>query len=64
MELKITDDEAGALRNALETYLSDLRMEIADTERLGMRQRLKAEAELLNGVYRRLGPSEAVAADG
>lgn len=61
MELRLSDDEAAALRQALESYLSDLRIEITDTERLGMRQRLKADAELLSGLKRRL---DAAAPDG
>ena len=63
MELNITEDEAAALSRALESYLSDLRMEITDTERLSMRQRLKADAELLSGVKRRLEVRDGVAAD-
>lgn len=63
MELRISDDEAVALRQALESYLSDLRMEITDTERLGMRQRLKADGDLLSGLKRRLDAHLGVAAD-
>lgn len=63
MELTVSDEEAAALRRALESYLSDLRMEITDTERLDMRQRLKAEAELLSDLKRRLDAPDGVAAD-
>lgn len=63
MELRISEDEAAALSRALESYLSDLRMEITDTERLQMRQRLKADADLLSGLKRRLDAHEGVAAD-
>lgn len=63
MELRISEDEAAALSRALESYLSDLRMEITDTERLQMRQRLKADAELLSGLKRRLDARAGVVAD-
>lgn len=63
MELTVSDEEAAALRRALESYLSDLRMEITDTERLDMRQRLKAEAELLSDLKRRLDVPDGAAAD-
>lgn len=63
MELTISDEEAGALGRALESYLSDLRMEITDTERLDMRRRLKADAELLSALKRRLDAPHGVAAD-
>lgn len=63
MELRISDDEAEALRQALESYLSDLRMEITDTERLVMRRRLKADAELLSALKRRLDSPHSLAAD-
>lgn len=63
MELRISDGEAEVLRRALESYLSDLRMEITDTERLDMRRRLKADAELLGDLKRRLDMPHGVAAD-
>lgn len=63
MELTVSDAEAATLRRALESYLSDLRMEITDTERLDMRRRLKAEAELLSDLKRRLDAPDGVAAD-
>lgn len=63
MELTVSDAEAATLRRALESYLSDLRMEITDTERLDMRQRLKAEAELLSSLKRRLDAPDGVVAD-
>lgn len=62
MELRISDGEAAALRSALESYLSDLRMEIRDTESWELRQRLKTEADLLDGLWRRLVASAGGAA--
>jgi len=53
MNLSLTDDEKAALRSALTSYLSDLRMEIADTDRKGMRDELKQQQALLDAVLRR-----------
>ena len=63
MQLEITDEEAAALRTALESYLSDLRVEIGDTDRLAFRERLKANADLLGGLLRRLGAGDGVSTD-
>lgn len=41
--LQLTDDEAKSLAAILAFYLSDLRMEIADTERIVWRERMKRE---------------------
>ena len=43
IHLELTDDEAKVLREALDFYLSDLRMEVADTDRQDFRNRLKQE---------------------
>lgn len=54
MELKLSDDEAVALRTALETYVSDLRMEIRETDKWALRQELKADAKRLEALLDRL----------
>lgn len=64
MQLKLSDEEKDTLRLALESYLSDLRMEICDTEKLELRLRLKADARRLTDVVRRLGEEQPVAAGG
>lgn len=46
-ELKLSDDEVETLRQVLESYLSDLRMEIADTDRQDFREMLKARKATL-----------------
>jgi hypothetical protein len=46
-ELKLTDDEAKQLHNVLTEYLSDLRMEIADTDSFDFREDLKRTEALL-----------------
>lgn len=46
-ELKLTDDEAKTLHGVLTEYLSDLRMEIADTDSFDFREDLKRTETLL-----------------
>lgn len=41
IELDLTPEEAETLRQVLDSYLSDLRMEIADTDRQDFREMLK-----------------------
>jgi hypothetical protein len=53
MNLQLTDEEAEAIRSALASYLSDLRMEIADTDRKQMRDQLKRREDLLRSVLLR-----------
>ena len=52
--IELNDKEKAALQHALEVYLSDLRMEIADTEKEEMRDDLKAEEATLKAVLERL----------
>jgi hypothetical protein len=54
IHITLSDEEAGSLRSVLENYLSDLRMEIADTERMDLRERLKRQEEFLNRVLAQL----------
>ena len=54
-DLHLTDDDAGVLREVLSSYLSDLRMEIADTENLSLRERMKATEGLLKRLIAQLG---------
>ncbi len=55
--LELTDREGEILAEALESYLSDLRMEIADTERLEFREDLK---ERKNALAKILGSLRAI----
>jgi hypothetical protein len=48
IELKPT--EAEVLKMVLESYLSDLRMEIADTDSMDFREKLKARKMILRKV--------------
>lgn len=64
MNLTLSDEEAETLRRALSSYVSDLRMEIRDTERLQMRQRLKLDARQIEGMLRRLSAPAVFASEG
>lgn len=46
-ELKLSDEDAKELCGVLEDYLSDLRMEIADTDSFDLREELKRTEVLL-----------------
>lgn len=53
-QLNLTSREVATLRHALETYLSDLRMEIADTDAQDYREGLKAEESTIERVLEQL----------
>lgn len=55
VQLTLTAQEAATLRSALQSYVSDLRMEIADTDSMDFRERLKAEETLLKRLLEQLG---------
>lgn len=55
VQLTLTAEEAATLRSALQSYVSDLRMEIADTDSMDFRERLKAEETLLKRLLQQLG---------
>jgi hypothetical protein len=50
INLDLTGDEQEMLRELLEQRLSDLRMEIADTERMEFRDMLKARKDVIRKV--------------
>lgn len=50
VRVEFTADESKALKQALESYLSDLRMEIVDTDSQDFRNGLKQEKHLLESV--------------
>ena len=54
IRLELSEAEAITLRDVLESYVSDLRMEIAGTEEMGLREALKAREAVLNGLVERL----------
>ena len=59
--LDLTPDEATILTEVLESYLSDLRMEIANTDKLDFRQSLKERKAVLVKVLGAIEESRAKA---
>jgi hypothetical protein len=57
IRLELTDDEANRLRALCQEDLSDLRMEIAGTERQEFRDELKATKAFLESLLARLAPA-------
>lgn len=60
-QLDLVPEEAQMLREMLEDYLSDLRMEIADTDRKDFREVLKLRKEVILKVLATLQPADVVA---
>ncbi len=56
MQLELSEEETRAVINALESYLGNLRAEIAGTEKHEWRVALHAEEEALKRVMARLSP--------
>lgn len=54
VQIEITSEEAQMLLEILETYLSDLRMEIADTDQMDFREGLKKRELFLKELIHRL----------
>jgi hypothetical protein len=55
--LQMTEEEAKILAAMLSFYLSDLRMEIADTERMSWRERMKSEEAFIKRLLVQLPES-------
>ena len=62
MDLHLDADESAVLRKALTSYLSELRMEIVDTDNPGYRRDLRDERTLLEGIVERMSAAAATAA--
>ena len=54
VQLNLETKDAEALARVLQIYLSDLRFEIADTDRMGMRDRLKDEEKEIKAIIEQL----------
>jgi len=54
VQLTLTETDAAALAKALEIYLGDLRMEIADTDSQDFRERLKQEEQIITRAMEQL----------
>ena len=60
MQLNLADDEVEIMRDVLTDYLSDLRMEIVDTDQMDYRETLKQRRRVLENVVAALsGGSKA-----
>ncbi len=62
MILDLEPEEAAVLSRVLTTFLSDLRMEIVDTEDYDMREALKGDEEIIKRIIRSLEESDVKAA--
>lgn len=56
--IQLTEQETKTLTSILEFYLSELRMEIADTERIRMRAPMKGEELFIKDLLGRLRGGE------
>ncbi|GBD99381.1 hypothetical protein BMS3Abin07_01416 [bacterium BMS3Abin07] len=54
LKVELSQEEVQALRESLECYLSELRMEIANTDRMDFREDLKKKKEFLRSVVQKL----------
>lgn len=59
-QITLNQEEATTLRGALSSYVSDIRMEIANTDSWQWRQNLKREAVLLKKLLEQLDAELAV----
>lgn len=64
MELTLEKNEATVLREVLQRFLSDLRMEITHTEKYELRESLKAQEVMIKSLIERLVSLEAAPAGG
>lgn len=58
VSINITEDEAKVLHTVIDSYLSDLRMEIADTDRKDFREMLKHRKQVLIKVLGELSTTK------
>jgi hypothetical protein len=59
VSIELNPEEAEMLREVLSIYLSDLRMEIADTDSMDYRETLKKTEVFLKDLLQRLEKREA-----
>ena len=52
ININLTKDELQVLMNLLENCISDLRMEISNTDNIGYKHMLKDRKEVLNKLYK------------
>ncbi len=61
MDVSLTPQEAALVQHILQAHLSDLRMEIADTDNYDLRQRLKETEANIKRLLSRLEEGQAAA---
>lgn len=61
VQLNLTEDERQTLAGVLESYLSDLRMEISDTDSLDFRELLKERKRVIRKVLDAVRSDESAA---
>ncbi len=54
VKLELTEQNAQTLRDILDNFLSDLRLEIVDTERKAWRDKMKEQEEFIKDLLARL----------
>jgi hypothetical protein len=52
--IELKPEETGMLREVLESYLADLRLEVGDTKKASFREELKKKEVFLKDVLKRL----------
>lgn len=55
MDIRMSEEEVGLLREVAEEYLSDLRTEILDTDNFEFRESLKRKEESIRRILEKLG---------
>jgi hypothetical protein len=59
MDVELTPEESAAVRQALRSYLSDLRTEIHDTDNRAFKQDLRTERDALEAAVAKLDAAVA-----
>ncbi|HEY3173632.1 MAG TPA: hypothetical protein VGK86_13775 [Thermoanaerobaculia bacterium] len=52
--IQLAEEEAEVLRSVLEEYISELRMEVANTDSMDFRENLKRKEEILKALVNQL----------
>jgi hypothetical protein len=50
VKLELTEQQAQTLKDILDNFLSDLRLEIVDTERKAWRDKMKEQEDFIKGM--------------
>lgn len=52
--LQFSEEERELLNKIITNYLSELRMEIADTDQLSFKEQLRQEEDVVNGMIKKI----------